>query len=72
MKINIFEYNLDVVKEFEYESRCKTFANLPYLDDKLEDNKEVKTLLYKMGFDKLIPEGLEKKSVKWFGIVKDE
>ena len=60
------------VEEFEYESRCKTFANLPYLDDKNEDNKEIKTLLYKMGFDKLIPEGLEKKSVKWFGIVKDE
>ena len=60
------------VEEFEYESRCKTFANLPYLDDKQEDNKEIKTFLYKMGFDKLIPEGLEKKSVKWFGIVKDE
>jgi hypothetical protein len=60
------------VEEFEYESRCKTFANLPYLDDKQEDNKEVKTFLYKMGFDKLIPEGLEKKTVKWFGIVKDE
>jgi hypothetical protein len=60
------------VEEFEYESRCKTFANLPYLDDKQEDNKEVKTFLYKMGFDKLIPERLEKKTVKWFGIVKDE
>lgn len=60
------------VEEFEYESRCKTFANLPYLDDKQEDNKEIKTFLYKMGFDKLIPEGLEKKTVKWFGIVKDE
>ena len=60
------------VEEFEYESRCKTFANLPYLDDKQEDNKDIKTFLYKMGFDKLIPEGLEKKTVKWFGIVKDE
>ena len=60
------------VEEFEYESRCKTFANLPYLDDKQADNKDIKTFLYKMGFDKLIPEGLEKKSVKWFGIVKDE
>ena len=60
------------VEEFEYESRCKTFANLPYLDEKNDDIKEVKTLLYKMGFDKLIPEGLEKKTVKWFGIVKDE
>ena len=60
------------VEEFEYESRCKTFANLPYLDDKQEDNKDIKKFLYKMGFDKLIPEGLEKKTVKWFGIVKDE
>ena len=32
----------------------------------------VKKLLYKMGFDRLIPEGIEKKPVKLFGIVKDE
>ena len=60
------------VEEFEYESRCKTFSNLPYLDDKKEDNRDIKVLLYKMGFDKMVPEGLEKKTVKWFGIVKDE
>ena len=60
------------VEEFEYESRCKTFENLPYLDEKQEDNMPVKTFLYKMGFDRLIPEGLEKKPVKLFGIVKDE
>ena len=60
------------VEEFEYESRCKTFENLPYLDEKQEDNRVIKTFLYKMGFDKLIPEGLEKKPVKLFGIVKDE
>ena len=60
------------IEEFEYESRCKTFDNLPYLNEKEEDNQAVKKLLYKMGFDRLIPEGLEKKPVKLFGIVKDE
>ena len=60
------------IEEFEYESRCKTFDNLPYLDEKSEDNMPVKKLLYKMGFDRLIPEGIEKKPVKLFGIVKDE
>lgn len=60
------------VQEFEYESRCKTFENLPYLNEKQDDIKPVKTLLYKMGFDRLIPGGLEKKPVKLFGIVKDE
>lgn len=60
------------IEEFEYESRCKTFDNLPYLDEKMEDNQAVKKLLYKMGFDRLIPEGIEKKPVKLFGIVKDE
>jgi len=60
------------VEEFEYESRCKTFDDLPYLDEKKEENMPVKELLYKMGFDRLIPEGLEKKPVKLFGIVKDE
>lgn len=60
------------VEEFEYESRCKTFDNLPYLNEKSTDNMAVKKLLYKMGFDRLIPEGIEKKPVKLFGIVKDE
>ncbi|MBR1416210.1 MAG: hypothetical protein IJ572_00130 [Bacilli bacterium] len=60
------------IEEFEYESRCKTFENLPYLDDKQENIQEINKLLYKMGFDKMVPGGLEKKSVKLFGIVKDE
>lgn len=60
------------IEEFEYESRCKTFDNLPYLNEKAETNMPVKKLLYKMGFDKLIPEGIEKKPIKLFGIVKDE
>ena len=60
------------VEEFEYESRCKTFENIPYLDEKLENNEKINTLLYKMGFDKMMPEAAKKKPVKWFGIVKDE
>ena len=60
------------IEEFEYESRCKIFESLPYLNEKAEENMEVKKLLYKMGFDRLIPEGIEKKPVKLFGIVKDE
>ncbi len=60
------------VQEFEYESRCKTFDNLPYLDDKAEKNEPINRLLYKMGFDKMVPGGIEKKPTKWFGIVKDE
>ena len=60
------------VEEFEYESRCKTFDDLPYLNEKEEEIDPVKKLLYKMGFDRLIPEGIEKKPVKLFGIVKDE
>ena len=60
------------VSEFEYESRCKAFDNLPYLDDKEEKIEPVNKLLYKMGFDKMMPENYNKKTVKWFGIVKDE
>ena len=60
------------VEEFEYESRCKAFENLPYLDDKLDTIEVINKLLYKMGFDKMVPGGLEKKPVKLFGIVKDE
>ena len=62
----------DYVEEFEYESRCKTFENIPYLDEKQEKIEILNKLLYKMGFDKMMPEGFEKKPVKWFGIVKDE
>lgn len=60
------------VEEFEYESRCKVFDNIPPLDDKKEKNIEINKLLYKMGFDKMMPEDYNKKPVKLFGIVKDE
>lgn len=61
------------IKDFEYESRCKVFDNIPPLDDKKEKNIVLNNLLYKLGFDKQIPSGGVKKPVgKLFGIVKDE
>lgn len=61
------------ISDFEYESRCKVFANIPPLDDKKEKNPILNELLYKMGFDKQVPPGGVKKPVgKLFGIVKDE
>ena len=60
------------VQEFEYEARCKTFDCLPNLDEKEEVIPSVNNLLYKMGFDKMGSPSKEKKSVKLFGIVKDE
>ena len=64
--------NAKDIEEFEYESRCKTFDNIPYLNEKDEKIECVNRLLYKMGFDKMVPGGIEKKTTKWFGIVKDE
>lgn len=60
------------VEEFEYESRCKTFENIPPLDDKKEKNIVINKLLYKMGFDKMMPNDYNKKPARLFGIVKDE
>src|SRR5574344_308375 len=54
------------VEEFEYESRCKIFENIPPLDDKKEKNVVINKLLYKMGFDKMMPSDYNKKSVKLF------
>jgi hypothetical protein len=39
---------------------------------KKEKNIAINKLLYKMGFDKMMPEDYGKKNVKLFGIVKDE
>ena len=60
------------VEEFEYESRCKTFENIPPLDDKKEKNIVINKLLFKMGFDKMMPIDFNKKPSRLFGIVKDE
>ena len=60
------------VEEFEYESRCKAFDNIPPLDDKKDKNIQINKLLHKMGFDKMMPEDYNKKPIKLFGIVRDE
>lgn len=70
--LNMSLLNEKDIEEFEYESRCKTFDSIGYLDDRVEKYPELDKLLYKMGFDKMMPGGPEKKSVKLFGIVKDE
>ena len=41
------------VSDFEYESRSKIYYNIPYLDDKLDNNKVLNDLLIKLGFSKL-------------------
>ena len=41
------------VKDFEYESGAKIFYNLPYLDEKLDNNKEVNDFLIALGFSRL-------------------
>lgn len=60
------------MEEFEYESRCKVFENIPPLNDKNDKIIEINKLLYRMGFDKMMPEDYNKKPTKLFGIVKDE
>lgn len=60
------------VEEFEYESRCKVFDNIPPLDDKKDKIEEVDKLLVKMSFDRLKSSQVEnKKGPKLFEIVKD-
>ena len=60
------------MEEFEYESRCKVFENIPPLNDKNEKIVEINKLLYRMGFDKMMPGDYNKKPTKLFGIVRDE
>lgn len=60
------------MEEFEYESRCKVFESIPPLNDKNEKNVEINKLLYRMGFDKMMPSDYNKKPTKLFGIIKDE
>lgn len=48
------------VSDFEYESRSKIYFNVPYLDDKLDNNKVLNDLLIKLGFNKLDDTNSEK------------
>ena len=42
--------NSSDIADFEYESHSKVYFNLPYLDDKLDNHKELTELLIKLGF----------------------
>ena len=57
------------VSDFEYESRSKIYFNVPYLDDKLDNNKVLNDLLMKLGFSKL-DEGDTTKGGSLFSIFK--
>lgn len=60
--------NTDVA-DFEYESRSKVYFNIPYLDDKLDNNHVLNELLIKMGFARLDDNNSEKGG-KLFSIFK--
>ncbi len=44
------------IGDFEYETKCKVFANIPPLNDRDKDLKEVNELLQKLGFTKISSE----------------
>ncbi|HJF41215.1 MAG TPA: hypothetical protein K8V91_09845 [[Clostridium] spiroforme] len=60
--------NADIA-DFEYESRSKVYYNIPYVDDKLENNHVLNELLIRMGFARLDEENSEKGG-KLFSIFK--
>lgn len=41
------------IKDFEYESGSKVFFNVPYLDEKLDDNKKINEFLVALGFSRI-------------------
>ena len=61
--------NSSDIADFEYESRSKVYFNIPYLDDKLENNHVLNELLIKMGFTRLDDDNSEKGG-KLFSIFK--
>lgn len=59
------------VKDFEYESKSHVFFNIPYLDDKLDNQKILEEFLIKMGFARFEESvGDEPKNSKLFSIFK--
>lgn len=59
------------VKDFEYESKSKVFFNIPYLDDKLDNQKILEEFLIKLGFARFEESiGEENKNNKLFNIFK--
>ena len=61
--------NSSDIADFEYESRSKVYYNIPYLDDKLDNNHVLNELLIKMGFARLDDDNSEKGG-KLFSIFK--
>ena len=41
------------VSDFEYESGSKVFYNIPYLDEKLDNNKKINEFLIALGFSRM-------------------
>ena len=58
------------IKDFEFESRCKVFFNIPPLDDKVNHHSVLDELLYLLGFERQ-EAGKPKSNMKLFGIVKE-
>lgn len=58
------------VKDFEYESKSKVHFNMPYLDDKLTNQKVVNDFLIGLGFVRLDESGEDTKNSKLFNIFK--
>lgn len=48
------------VSDFEYESGSKVFFNIPYLDEKLDNNKKINDFLIALGFSRI-----ENENSKW-------
>lgn len=58
------------IKDFEYESKCVVFFNIPNIDDKKDKHRVLDELLNKMGFDRQKPTK-DSGAMKLFGIVKE-
>ena len=61
--------NSSDIADFEYESRSKVYFNIPYVDDKLDNNHVLNELLIHMGFARLDDNNSEKVG-KLFSIFK--
>lgn len=51
------------VSDFEYESGSKVFYNLPYLDEKLDNNKKINEFLIALGFSRLSESNNDSKGI---------
>lgn len=58
------------VRDFEFESHSKVFYNVPSLDDKLNNQKELEGLLLRLGFVRINNSSDNNKNSKLFNIFK--